>query len=553
MISMEAFSNAVAVSGDASPYQNADIIPLPPSRRTWTKKIFAFFWISTAINIAEWSGASTALAVGLTVGQALAVNAISTVIIAIMLVINGQGGGRWHVPFAILNRTGWGIRGSWFVLLNRIILSCCWYGVQSWYGGQMVKIMIGSIWPSFYNMKNTFGPNAGMQTNEFIGFIIFWTVSLPIFFLRPERYRIPAIASSVIVTIAAIATFIWALVKQGDIGPLWKNPEQVYGIGRLSGSELSWTMMRMISSGIGAWAGGIMYQSDFSRYAVNDGDQVWGQIFAIPLCLFGSNLLGIITTSCARGLYPDEPLLWRLYDLFEAIQTHGGPGARAAVFFAATAFFLSQLSVTVVACGTVGGIDLAALLPRFLDIRRGSFVVAAVGILINPWKILNTANSFISAMAAYGVFLAPLTGIMVAEYYLVRHQRLKLSHLYIPDSSSQYWYWHGLNWRAPVVWAVSVWPCLPGFAASVTPASVIVSDTWMHVYYMSWLLEFFISGTLWAVWNWLAPPPGRGDVDEKDVFGTSGPPKEDSEESVDEKDEYVAMEDEYVAMEDGQL
>ena len=49
---------------------------------------------------------------------------------------------------------------------------------------------------------------------------------------------------------------------------------------------------------------------DFSRYAVNDGDQVWGQIFVIPLCLFGSNLLGIITTSCARGLYPDEPLLW---------------------------------------------------------------------------------------------------------------------------------------------------------------------------------------------------------------------------------------------------
>ena len=75
------------------------------------------------------------------------------------------------------------------------------------------------------------------------------------------RYRIPAIISSVIVTIAAIATFIWALVKQGDIGPLWKNPEQVYGTGRLSGSDLSWTMMRMISSGIGGWAGGIMYQS----------------------------------------------------------------------------------------------------------------------------------------------------------------------------------------------------------------------------------------------------------------------------------------------------
>ena len=125
-----------------------------------------------------------------------------------------------------------------------------------------------------------------------------------------------------------------------------------------------------------------------------------------------------------------------MYDLFEAIQTHGGSSARAAVFLAAFAFFLSQLAVNAVACGTVGGIDLAALLPRFLDIRRGSFVVAAIGILINPWKILNvrvlptmnseacaltaaivqTANSFISAISAYAVFLAPLTGIMVFVY-----------------------------------------------------------------------------------------------------------------------------------------
>ncbi len=78
--------------------------------------------------------------------------------------------------------------------------------------------------------------------------------------------------------------------------------------------------------------------------------------------------------------------------------------------------------------------DLAALFPRWFTIRRGSFVIAAIGICINPWRILNvitfaelcdeldteahvfhlqTANSFISAMSAYGVFLGPLTGIMV--------------------------------------------------------------------------------------------------------------------------------------------
>jgi hypothetical protein len=82
----------------------------------------------------------------------------------------------------------------------------------------------------------------------------------------------------------------------------------------------------------------------------------------------------------------------RLYNLFEAIQTHGGPGTRAAVFFAAFSFFLSQISVNVVACGVVGGMDLAALLPRYLDIRRGSLLVAVIGIAINPWKILNVRS-----------------------------------------------------------------------------------------------------------------------------------------------------------------
>lgn len=37
---------------------------------------------------------------------------------------------------------------------------------------------------------------------------------------------------------------------------------------------------------------------------------MWGQVLVIPLCLFGTNVLGILTTSAARGFYPEEPLLW---------------------------------------------------------------------------------------------------------------------------------------------------------------------------------------------------------------------------------------------------
>ncbi|KAI0804605.1 permease for cytosine/purines, uracil, thiamine, allantoin-domain-containing protein [Irpex lacteus] len=372
-------------------------------------------------------------------------------------------------------------------------------------------------------MKNHFPPDIGMQTNDFVGFIIFVVICLPVFLLKPEQYRVPAFVSSIIVIIAAFSIFIWALAKQGNGGPLFSNPEAVYGVGELKGSRLGWVMMRCITSGIGAWSGGVLgsllmpMTLDFARYARKQGDQMFGQIFIIPVCLLGSNILGIVTTSCARGFYPDEPLLWKLYDLLAAIQRHGSHKARAAVFFASFAFFLSQMSVTIVACGVVGGMDLAALFPRWFTIRRGSFVIAAIGICINPWRILNTANSFISAMSAYGVFLGPLTGIMVADYHFLRGRRLKLSHLYLPNPSSDYWFWHGINWRAPIAWVLGVWPNMPGFAASVTPKAVQVSTQWIHVYYLSWPLGFSISAVIWMVLNTILPPPGVGEVDNDDA------------------------------------
>jgi hypothetical protein len=44
-----------------------------------------------------------------------------------------QQGGQWHIPFAVGNRAPWGVRGAWFVVSNRLILSFCWYVLHSFF------------------------------------------------------------------------------------------------------------------------------------------------------------------------------------------------------------------------------------------------------------------------------------------------------------------------------------------------------------------------------------------------------------------------------------
>jgi hypothetical protein len=192
------------------------------------------------------------------------------------------------------------------------------------------------------------------------------------------------------------------------------------------------------------------------------------------------------------GFYPDHGLLWRPYKLMQVIQEEeGSAGARAAVFFLALTFVTSQvrsysessvlfyfadaspasslgsalrqrashllmlsllLDVVLTRLSPLdqvagnaisGSIDLSTLLPRYVNGRRGPFIVAIVGFAVCPWEFLNTANAFISVLSGFSIFLGPLAGIMMADYFLIRRQKIKLSDLYTANKSSIYWYTHG--------------------------------------------------------------------------------------------------------------
>lgn len=79
----------------------------------------------------------------------------------------------------------------------------------------------------------------------------------------------------------------------------------------------------------------------------------------------------------------------RPYKLMEVIQrredTHG---ARAACFFLALSFFLSQLCVNIAGNAITGGIDLATLFPKYINVRRGPYIVAVIGFAMNPWQLI---------------------------------------------------------------------------------------------------------------------------------------------------------------------
>ena len=66
--------------------------------------------------------------------------------------------------------------------------------------------------------------------------------------------------------------------------------------------------------------------------------------------------------------------------------------------------------------------------------------------------LLHLRSRFRSVISGWAVFLAPMTGIIIADYFFVRRRELHNGELYVGNRTSTYWYIAGFNWRAPIAW-----------------------------------------------------------------------------------------------------
>ena len=137
---------------DNTQWCNRDLIPIPPDRQTWSWEGYAGYWVITGINTTAWTCGSSLLALGLSVPQAMGLVVGIAIVTALIAVIAGWPGSHQHIGFTVLCRVIWGMRGGFWPVLNRIMTAIIWLGIQMYWGGQAIKIILGAlIGPEFVN------------------------------------------------------------------------------------------------------------------------------------------------------------------------------------------------------------------------------------------------------------------------------------------------------------------------------------------------------------------------------------------------------------------
>ncbi|KAF2679127.1 uracil permease-like protein [Lentithecium fluviatile CBS 122367] len=462
-------------------WKNEDLDLTPPSQWTWGWYDFSAFWWSYGFSVGVWSVGSSMVAMGLNSWQSIICVFVSHLLGAIAISWHSLIGAKWHFGFPVESRVVWGMYGSFFPIIIRLLVGQIWTSVLMMQGGYFLSILLRCIFGSaWHDVPNTIPISVGVTVQQLVGFILYTIVTAPLLCLRPHHMRRLYTIKSVVLPPVAISLFAFCIV-QGRSAPGASGSFKP-GVPSPTGSALAWTMLSAINACMGKTSSIAVNQTDLARYARTPRAPFLSQLISLPIGNTLCAALGIFATSATQRAW--GVTLWNPWDLCnEILDRHWGAGARAGIAVASTGWMLSIFASCMGVDVFPFGVDVTAFFPRWLNIRRGMYVCYLLGLVIFPWKILQTSTTFLRFLGGYSIFLAPLVGIYITDYFVVRRGNLWVEDLYMARSGKAYYYTWGVNWRNAVAFTVT-------FRHEVGVG-------WERLYSLGWVLGCTISSVLY--------------------------------------------------------
>lgn len=479
---------------------NKDLQPIfDKADRPWKWYNYIFFWIGGAFNLNTFQIGGSSVSTGLSWWEAWIGIWIGYFMVSFVFYISQRAGSHYHISFPVSCRATFGTFGSIWPIINRVVMACVWCSTITYLGGMCVQLVLEAIFGGDLDTRIHNGiPKSGTTTFQFMSFFIFWVIQLPFIYCRPQTIRHLFTIKTIVCPPAGIALLIWTIVKAKGIGSV------VHEQTKLTPSEHGWAFVLSIMNCFANFSTLIVNASDFSRVASSPRSSSISQFIGIPIALSVTSLIGILLASASTPLYGQT--YWNPYDLMLRYVQEGTPGNRAGIFFIAASFGLAQVGTNIASNTISAGTDMSALLPRYINIRRGGFICAAIVLCICPWHFFTSSTNFTTYLSAYAVFLSSIAGVVSADYTIVRRGYLNVFHLYSNKIEYNYTYNKlGINWRAFAAYICGILPNIVGFAGAVGRD---VPKGATYIYNVSYFAGYIVAYVSYCVFVYISPVKG---------------------------------------------
>jgi NCS1 family nucleobase:cation symporter-1 len=462
---------------EASRLWNPDLAPTSVERRTWSTWNIAALWIGMSVAITTYTLAGGLVEAGMTWWQAMLTILLGNTIVLIPMILNAHAGTKYGVSFPVLARVSFGTRGANLPALARALVACGWFGIQTWIGATALDALVGAMWRGWTEIGA--GTVIVVSMHRWIAFLVFWGLEVALILRGIDAIKHLTSWSAPVLLFGGVLLLVWASSRAGGLGHVLAGTDAL----RRQQTPFWSLFPGALTASVGYWATLSLNIPDFTRYARSQRAQALGQALGLPLTMTAIAFVGVAVTSATIIIFgrpiPDPiELVTRLDSL-------------PAVLFATLVIVVAQLTMNMSANVVSPSNDFSNLSPGRISYVTGGMITAVVGLLMMPWKLLDSMGSYIFTwLVGYSGLMGAIAGIMICDYWVLRRRRVDVPALF--DPRGRYSYRNGWNGCAVLAFFAAVAPAVPGFFRAAMAKDGHVADPGLFdtLYTYSWFVTF---------------------------------------------------------------
>src|SRR4051812_26868296 len=165
---------------------NSDLAPL--RKQTWTSYNIFAFWMSDVHSVGGYVTAGALFSLGISSWQVLVSLVVGILIVMFFCNLVAKPSQVTGVPYPVINRAVFGVRGANIPAIIRGCIAIAWYGVQTYLAATSLMIIFLKFLPTF---------SAGLHDSTFLGlsplgylcYAILWVAQAAVFWRGMEAIR----------------------------------------------------------------------------------------------------------------------------------------------------------------------------------------------------------------------------------------------------------------------------------------------------------------------------------------------------------------------------
>jgi len=440
----------------SSKLYNKDLAPTPSGEKKWGWFEIFNVWANDVQSLFGYTlAASLFLASGLNGWAVMLALVLAGFFIMWLVNLSGKPSVKHGIPYPVFARVSMGVFGANFPAMARGIVAMFWYGAQTYAASTAVALLITGL-------TGIEGEPMllGMSGVMWISFIFVSVFQVYLFWQGIDLVRrfLNFAGPAVYVVMVVLMIAIWAKAGGGlltEVGNIFSGGARSGGFEGLGSFG---AFLAVFSIMVGYFAAVVINFGDFARFVKNEDEMKKGNLWGlVGNVVFFSFITLMITggTIAIFGEYVASPtdMVAKVDNLLLTI-------------IAAFAFFAATVGINMVANFVPPAYDLANLIPSKINFRMGGLITAIFGFIIGGlWVSTITKMGLFPFVNTLGAILAPVFGIMITDYYIIKKQKIDVDDLFSDSKSGKYHYNDGFNGKGMLAWVLSgyiavgtVWP-----------------------------------------------------------------------------------------------